>query len=76
MRSKSFLVVIAALVGAAAIAAPNAQAAPAEVAYALSGTNLLTFEVANPSAATSKPIIGITVGETLRGIDAGSPVSR
>ena len=71
MRRKSLLVVVAALVGAAAIAAPSAQAAPAEVAYALSGTNLLTFELANPSGATSTAIVGITAGETLRGIDVG-----
>jgi hypothetical protein len=54
---------------ASAVGAPSALAAPAEVGYALSGTNLLTFGVAKPSGATSRPITGITAGETLRGID-------
>ena len=68
MRGTGILVT-AAVVMVSAVGAPSALAAPAEVGYALSGTNLLTFELAKPSAATSRPITGITAGETLRGID-------
>jgi hypothetical protein len=46
-----------------------AFAAPAERAFALSDNQLLTFDPAAPSGATTKPIIGIVAGETLVGID-------
>jgi hypothetical protein len=39
------------------------------VAYALSGTNLLAFDTANPTTTTTTAITGITTGETLVGID-------
>lgn len=38
-------------------------------AYALSGMNLLAFDTANPTVTTSTSISGITMGETLVGID-------
>lgn len=53
----------------AASTAPAAFAAPAERAFALSDSQLLTFDPAAPGEATTKAIIGITAGETLAGID-------
>jgi hypothetical protein len=44
-------------------------AAPAERAFALSGSQLLTFDPAAPGEATTKAIIGVIAGETLVGID-------
>ncbi len=38
--------------------------------YALAGLNLVSFDLATPSiTATSVPIVGLTAGETLVGID-------
>lgn len=39
------------------------------VAFALSGTNLMAFDTANPTATTTTAISGITMGEVLVGID-------
>src|SRR5262245_22952657 len=39
------------------------------LAYALSGTNLLSFDTATPTLTTSITINGVTAGETLVGID-------
>jgi hypothetical protein len=60
---------VAALVCLGGAGAPLALAAPAEHAFALSGSQLLTFDPAAPSGATTKPIIGVVAGETLVGID-------
>ena len=64
---------LAAAVGGAAClgggGASVACAAPAERAFALSDNQLLTFDPAAPSGVTTKPITGITAGETLVGID-------
>ena len=38
-------------------------------AYALAGTNLLSFLTANPAAATTTAITGVDANETLVGID-------
>jgi hypothetical protein len=48
---------------------PTANAAPAETAFALSGTNLLAFDPAVPETVTTKAITGVASGETLVGID-------
>jgi hypothetical protein len=45
------------------------------VAYALSGTNLLAFDTANPTTTTTTAITGITTGETLVGIDPVAPTA-
>jgi hypothetical protein len=45
------------------------NAAPADTAYALSGTTLLSFDTADPSAVASTPITGVAAGETLVGLD-------
>src|SRR5215217_5265039 len=37
--------------------------------FALSGTNLLTFDTASPTTTATIPITGVTAGETLVGID-------
>ena len=37
--------------------------------YALAGLNLVSFDLATPNIATSVPIVGLTAGETLVGID-------
>lgn len=52
-----------------ALAAPAAQAAPSAKAFALNGTDLVSFNPAAPGGATSVPIAGLTAGETLVGID-------
>lgn len=49
--------------------APAAHAAPAGTAYALSGSNLLSFPLAKPAAVTTTAITGITAGESLVGLD-------
>ncbi|MDO9353881.1 MAG: DUF4394 domain-containing protein, partial [Solirubrobacteraceae bacterium] len=59
----------AAALAAAAWAAPAASAAPAQQAFALSNGNLVTFDPAAPATTTSKPITGVTAGETLVGLD-------
>ena len=38
-------------------------------AYALSGSNLVSFDPSNPTVGTTIPITGLTSGETLVGID-------
>lgn len=45
------------------------HAAPAYTAYALSGTNLLSFDIADPAEPTSTAITGVTAGESLVGLD-------
>ncbi|WP_354702287.1 DUF4394 domain-containing protein [Paraconexibacter sp. AEG42_29] len=56
-------------VAAGAAIAPGAHAAPAKVAYGLSGTNLLSFDPATPGTTQTVAISGIVGGETLVGID-------
>ena len=48
---------------------PAAFATPAERAFALSGSQLLSFDPAAPGEATTKAVIGVIAGETLVGID-------
>src|SRR5690349_15015286 len=62
---------LAATIVVACIAAPAASAAPAQRAFALSGSgaDLLAFDPAAPAATTSRAILGIAPGETLVGID-------
>ncbi|WP_445148350.1 DUF4394 domain-containing protein [Baekduia sp. Peel2402] len=67
-RTLSLLTALAACV-ATALAAPAAQAKPAPKAFALNGTNLVSFDPSKPSDATSTPIVGVAAGETLVGID-------
>jgi hypothetical protein len=60
------------LLGACVVAlvlAPNALAAPAERAFALSGSNLLSFDPAAPGTVTTKAVTGVQAGEGLVGID-------
>ena len=38
-------------------------------AYALSGSNLVSFDQTNPTVGTTIPITGLTLGDTLVGID-------
>src|SRR6478752_3228101 len=46
------------------------HAAPADTAYALSGTTLLRFDTADPTKVVPTPITGTTTAETLVGLDA------
>ena len=46
-----------------------ASAAPAQRAFALSGTNLISFNPSNPAVTTTTAITGVNAGETLVGID-------
>ncbi|HEV7771697.1 MAG TPA: DUF4394 domain-containing protein [Conexibacter sp.] len=52
-----------------AVLAPSAHAAPADRAYALSNSALLSFDPAAPGSVTSTPLIGVNVSEALVGID-------
>lgn len=55
---------------AALAAAPAAHATPADRAFALRGSDLVTFDPAHPATtATSTPIVDVTAGETLVGLD-------
>ncbi|GAA4715126.1 DUF4394 domain-containing protein [Nocardioides conyzicola] len=47
----------------------TAHAEPAFTAYALSGTDLLSFDIADPATPESKAITGVGAGETLVGLD-------
>ncbi|GAA1808133.1 hypothetical protein GCM10009795_061690 [Nocardioides hankookensis] len=47
----------------------TAHAAPADTAYALNGSSLLSFATADPSDVTAKPITGVAAGDTLVGLD-------
>jgi hypothetical protein len=68
-RAGTLATAVTALACIGGIGASAASAAPAERAFALSGNQLLTFDPAAPGSATTKPITGIIVGETLVGID-------
>jgi hypothetical protein len=55
---------------AAALAPAAAQAAPADQAFALRGSDLVTFDPAAPAtSATTTAITGVAAGETLVGLD-------
>src|SRR4051794_23511524 len=47
----------------------TAHATPAMTAYALAGSNLLSFDTAAPSTVQTRAITGVAVGETLVGLD-------
>jgi hypothetical protein len=65
VRSLRLLLVLA--LGVSLLATAPADAEPA---VALTGGNqLLLFDTATPSVATGRPVTGLGVGETLRGID-------
>jgi hypothetical protein len=68
-RAGTLAAAVAAVACLGASAAPAAFAAPAEQAFALSGSQLLTFDPAAPGEATTKAITGVIAGETLVGID-------
>lgn len=68
-RAGTLTAAVAVLAGISGVGGSAASAAPAERAFALSGSQLLTFDPAAPADATTTPIVGITAGETLVGID-------
>jgi hypothetical protein len=68
-RAGTLAIAVAAVAGLGAGGAPVASAAPAEQAFALSGSQLITFDPAAPTSAATKPIVGVIAGETLVGID-------
>jgi hypothetical protein len=51
------------------ITTTTAHAAPADMAYALSGTTLLTFDIADPADIDGTALTNVSAGETLVGID-------
>jgi hypothetical protein len=69
MSARRLAVAVLAAAALGAAATPAALAAPAERAFALSDNRLLSFDPAAPAAATTKPITGVSAGETLVGID-------
>ncbi|KQW43926.1 hypothetical protein ASC77_21255 [Nocardioides sp. Root1257] len=54
---------------AVGITTSTAHAAPADMAYALSGSTLLSFDLADPQDIDGTPLTGLTSGETLIGLD-------